>query len=340
MPSVDLNLLRLCLVIIFLSISVILNGFGFYCLRRTKHKLKTSTAKQHQILSCLSVSELCYSFLALGKWILNYNGLNQANSVIYRVFYAGVFSSFYVYCCLLLVLLTNRFLLVACPFKHFQILSRQRVCYAVVVSWVLSFSLAIPLAYIQVKFWSRYISVGYVVVEVLVLAHTIITFSYIGYMVRGHRNNVEQTSQSSHTRVQHGDTESVREDGNSKRCKSGSVPRRKLRHLTVALLTLFSFVPLTVIPDVVVMILLQYGSISDTAIDFIYSMLNLNFVADPLVYMLTYPLVYRQIKKTLQNVSMPSMPSSTVDYPKLPDLSSKATQLTMNGEHLPKDVRL
>ena len=323
MPSVDLNLLRFCLVIVFLSISVILNGFGFYCLRRTKHKVKTSTAKQHQILSCLSVSELCYSFLSLGKWILNHNGLKKADSITYRVFYAGVFSNFYVYCCLLLVLLTNRFLLIARPFEHFQILSRRRVWYVVVVSWVLSFSLAIPLAYMQVRFWSRYISVGYVVVEVLVLAHTILTFSLTGYKVRRHKNNVEQTNASSPTGDQQEDTESIRAHANSKRCKSDSVPGKKLKHLTVALLTLFSFVPLVVIPDVVVMILLQYGSISDTAIDFIYSMLNLNFVVDPLVYMFTYPLVYRQITKTLQNVSMSSMPSSTVDYSKGSDPSSK-----------------
>ena len=303
MSSVDLNLVRFGLVIVFLSVSVILNSLGIYCLRRTKHKVRASAAKQHQIISCLSISELCYSFLALGKWILNYQGLNRENSLVYRAFYASVFSSFYVYCCLLLVLLTNRLLFVVCPIRHLEMLSKKRVRYAVIYSWMFSYSLAIPLIFLNTKLWSQYISLAYVVIEILVLISSVTTFSFIGCKVQ-RRNDPESKSK-----------ERQQKKAGVRGQKPDAVSRRQLKLLTVALLTIFSFLPLVVIPDFVVMILLRFNSISDTAIDFIYSMLNLNFVIDPLVYMITYPLVRRQLNRTFRKMKDTSIDSKDSEFP-------------------------
>ena len=312
MSPVELKQLRLGLTSIFLIISVLLNSLGIYCLRRTKRKAKSTVVTQHLILLFLSISELVYSFLALGKWILNYFDFNL-NSLAYKIFYAGVFSSFYVYCCLLIVLLANRFVLVAFPRRCLDLLSQRRACYAVVTSCVFSYALAIPFVSLDTKYWRDYISIAYVVIEVLVLISTVGTFSFIGYKVRKTTPPLEHNQEKNHEKIQ-------REHAADNRSKpyAANMSRRQFKLLTVALLTIFSFLPLVAVPDITVMALLRFGSISSTAIDFIYSMLNLNFVLDPLVYMVTYPLVRRHLRKILKRMR------STVVW----ESESKSTELS------------
>ena len=327
MSIIDLNALRFGLVILFLSVSVVLNSLGFYCLRRTKNKVDSSTAKQHLMLSFLSLSELCYSFLALGKWILNYNGLNEADSWVYRVFVASVFSSFYVYCCLLLVILANRFLLIAFPLNHAKILSSRRLWYTVMALWILSYSLAIPLGFMNLRSWSLYISIAYVAIEVLVLLFTVITFSFIGYKLRKLKNTSYQSDISNPT----GNQQQI---AGNKRCRPDSASRGQLKLITLALLTLFSFLPLVVIPDLIVMILLHTSGISKTLIDFIYSMLNLNFVMDPLAYIMTYPLVFRQLKEVFKRRAFMST------EPDSQELYTIRNQFAVYKEFLQQNTRL
>ena len=299
MGTCELKDVHFGLVCVFLSISVVLNSVGFYCLQKTNHKaLKSSASKQHQILVGLSVSELVYAFFAFGKWISNQLNHSLTYNLAYQVFYAGVFSSYHVYCFLLIVLMTNRLLSVAMPVRHMNISIRQVQC-SIIVSWIVGYLLAVPFIVLDAKVWPKFISIGYVVIDALVVTYTIITFSYIGYKISGGKENFENERKP-------------RKPGNNgKSCRNSPCKSKRpmskgqQKLLTAALMTIFSYLPFVALPDFVVTPLIHLNKISDTAVHFTYSMQNLNFIMDPLVYMFTYPLVRRELKRTFKKIVSP-----------------------------------
>ena len=278
MSVIELQHIRFGLVVTFLLLSVILNCLGVFCIRRTKHKL----TNQQLILVSMSVSELTYAIIAMSKWILDYNGLHISNSFIFQISYAGVFSSFYVYCFIVLILLLDRFISVAFPLKRLKVFTTREVRYTIVATWITGYGLSLPLAFLQKRLWPRYISMGYVTIEVLVVCLSIVTFLYIGRKVE--RRNRSDT--------QNGLNSSI-----------NATLKGRPKVYKIAVLIIMTFLFLIAIPDFVVMILVALGSISSDTIGWIYSMLNLNFVVDPLIYLIMYPSVSQELRKLIGRMS-------------------------------------
>ena len=274
MFSISLQDLRFGLVCIFLLFSITLNSFVFFCLCH----LKTSATNQRQILMSLSISQVFYSIMAICKWSLIHVGHNINNSLALQLFFAGVFSNFYVYCLLILVLLLDRFISVAFPFKQSTIFSKIKVRCTNLVSWITGYLLAIPLVVLSTDSWKKYVSIHYVVVEANVMILSIFTFYYIGRTVRKRRSYFK----------------------NKGRLEAASTRHPEI--LKTFLLTILTFLFVIAIPDFAVMILLAFRSISDSTINFIYCMLNLNFVIDPLICLLTYPSMRREFIKAMTKI--------------------------------------
>ena len=248
-------------------ISIILNSFGMYFLR----KLPTFKSNQRLLLINLSFVEIFTASVDIVRQILNYFGCTDSQAGYYCIMVLGL--SWYLYFVYLLIpfmIMLDRFIGGMKPLKYANIFPKRKARLIIIIIW--SFGLVLLVPRVNFTSWVEFCPVIAVTLELPVLLFIIITYSLMVFRLKKHR-------------------------------KSFSASHIQSRISKVAAAIIISFVLLLVMPDLMVSATLLKDSTRFTDgkkfTGHIYLLNYVNFIMDPVIYLYGYPPLREAIKRKI-----------------------------------------
>ena len=180
---------------------------------------------------------------------------------------------FYLLCLLSpMTLLLDRFLGVTFPLKYCHIFPNRRAKIAVIVQWITMIILTTPLSLLSHKLWLKYLQCLAITTELLVLSSAVTTYSWIAYKVRKYGDLFNRSNADS-------------------------------RVLKIASLIVFTYLCFVVLPELTLFVMMQLDSNKANIYQKIfYSITCVNYVSDPLIYILGYPALRRAIRRSTKKM--------------------------------------
>ena len=263
MVSTEVDTLLLIVPCLLLGCSIIFNSTGRYYLQSlrnsfTNHKILLINLSLVEILSCVAM--IVYWFDGYFKFC-NFRTVSSPNSITVACTFGFAIDWYFYLLCLLspMTLLPDRFIAIKFPYNYRSIFSKQKAIFTVVAQWIIIAIVVTQLLFVSHQHWLKYLQCAAITIEVMVFASATITYSWIVAKLRKRGNLFDRASVDS-------------------------------RVLRIAILITLTFLCLVVIPEVTLFTLTQlHGKMADTYQRIFYTVTCVNYVSDPLIYILGYP---------------------------------------------------
>ena len=264
MTSAELTISLLIIPCVLLICSIICNLAGIHYLLWKKNAYNFTN--QRMLLLNLSLVEILSCIAMLIYWsdgyfkfcsLVNITTSDSMTTACHLLFAIDWY--FYIMCLMSpMTLLLDRFIGVTFPLTYRIIFPKERAILTILAQWMTIIVLVSQIVFLDQKLWLKYMQCSALTIELLVLSFATLTYSWIAYKVR----------------------------------RQGVIfDRRKAESPVskVASLIILTYLCFVVLPELALLIMIKlHSKNADIYQKIFYTITCINYVCDPLIYILGY----------------------------------------------------